>query len=296
MTEQEFLEHVQEELTHRLGADTKIKLQEIRKNNNVLYKGFIVQRPESNVAPTIYMNAFFEMYQEGESLKRIVDRVMEVYERGQLKTSFDMDFFMDFEKVKDRIAFRVINANRNEVLLEQIPHILFLDLAICFYYAFYNEEVGDGMIMIHNNHMEMWETTVEELMRLARVNTQRLFPPVCATMDSVLGEWKEPDMDVSLLNDFYVLTNSQKSQGAVNMLYPDYLESMAEKMNGSFYIIPSSIHEVILVKDQGNESAGFLHQMILQANSTQLQEEEILSDYPYYYNKSEKKLTQIRNN
>ena len=82
-----------------------------------------------------------------------------------------MDFFKDFEKVKDRIVYRLIHAGRNKELLDEIPHIPFWDLAICFSYSFWSEELGDGMILIRNEHMESWKG----LLTSAYLNEDRAF-------------------------------------------------------------------------------------------------------------------------
>ena len=295
MSEKEAMEKLIKELKKSLGEDTRIMLREIQKNNGTRYKGLIVRREDRNIAPTIYMEPFLDMMREGESIRVIAERILQVYRKCELKESVNMDFFMDFWQVKDRIVYRLINRERNKELLQDIPYIPFLDLAICFYYAFYSEELGDGMIMIHNSHMEMWNTNHQQLFELARENTKRLFPPMVIMLDTIvremdgdMAEARWPDMP-----ELYVLTNHQKTQGAVALLDAELLENMGKKIKGNYYIIPSSIHEIILLKDQGREEGLSLHDMIVETNSSQLLEEDILSDYPYYYNTSDKKLSQI---
>ncbi len=295
MREKEFMEIIQEELKKKLGEDVQITLRQVHKNNSVMYKGLIIRRAERNVAPTIYMEPFLEMFEEGESISVIVERVLQVYRNCELKEAIDMNFFLNFEQVKDRIVYRVVNQKRNEALLQDIPYIPFLDLAICFYYAFYSEEMGDGMIMIHNSHMDMWNTNHQQLFELARENTKRLFPPMVIMLDTIMKEMDRDMEDACLqeIPEIYVLTNHQKCQGAVTLLDAELLETMGKKLKGNYYIIPSSIHEVILLKDSGHEDGAALHDMIADTNSSQLLEEDILSDYPYYYNTSDKKLSQI---
>lgn len=282
----DFLNQMKEELEKKM-PDVQIKIQKVRKNNGVLYYGLIIQKPEHNIAPTLYLNHFYELYQKGMGMDEVLQAVLVAYEGGEVKKSIDMEFFCRFEQVKERIAYRVINAERNKELLEQIPHILFLDLAICFYYAFSHEGLGDGMITIYNSHMEMWGTDTKELMRLAEENTKKLFPPTVVSMKMLLKELAEEEG----VQGLYVLTNEKKCQGAVVMLYPDMLKEMAEKLGGSFYILPSSIHEVILLKERGDEKSEDLRSMILEANSTQVAAEEVLSDNPYYYDADKKKVT-----
>jgi hypothetical protein len=285
-----FLTEVEEKLKEKMNREIKIKTQKVRKNNNVIYYGLIIQKPEQNIAPTIYLNGFYDMYLSGMDMEDVVQCIMDTYKKGEVKESINMDFFCNFEEVKDRIAYRLINAERNKELLEQIPHILFMDLAICFYYAFYQEELGEGMILIHNSHMEMWGTNHKELMKLAEENTGRMLPPSFVSMKTLLREMFEESVDPGL----YVLTNEKKCQGAAVLLYPHVLEEAAEKLGGSFYVLPSSIHEVILFRESGHENTKGLKEMIKEANDTQVATEEILSDYPYYYDAESKKLTIIK--
>lgn len=279
-------------LERNLQEGSKVLLQKVKKNNGVVLDSIIIQIPNCSISPTIYMDVFYEMYQQGMGVEEIAVRILTAYYRGKPRKEINLDFFKDFEQVKPRIVYRVINAEQNKEFLEEVPHILFLDLAICFYYAFWDEQLGDGMITIHNKHMEWWKTTNHELMTLACQNTPKIFPAEFETLkkvvESIYGE--ELDELHSQACPLYVLTNKQKTQGAVCLLYEDMLEKIAKEMEGNFFVLPSSIHEVILFKESGSEDVHALHRMIKEVNETQLSPEEVLSDYPYYYNQKTKKL------
>lgn len=293
MNKEEFCSKITELLQERLGEGMKVSRHPVRKNNNVILQGLIIQKPRQNISPTIYLEGFFDMYKQKNDMEMIADRILELYEKGCPKKSIDMDFFKDFDKVKDRIVYRLINAERNKALLKEIPHILFLDLAICFYYAFCDEALGEGIIQIHNTHMKMWQTNHSELMKLAEQNTEKLFPAEYLTLSSVIGmdceEKEEDDSQVYL----HILTNTQRCFGAACILYRETLSLIADKLESGFYILPSSVHEVIIVKDTGCEDVQNLHDMVTEVNRTQLEQEEILSDYPYYYDKKERKITRL---
>ncbi len=279
-------------LERNLQEGSKVLVQKVRKNNGVVLDSIIIQIPNSSISPTIYMDVFYEMYKQGMEVDEVAVRILAAYYRGKPKKEINLDFFKDFEQVKPRLAYRMINAEQNKEFLEEVPHILFLDLAICFYYAFWDEQLGDGMITICNKHMEWWKTTNQELMTLACQNTPNIFPAEFVTLkkvvESIYGE--ELDELHSQACPLYVLTNKQKIQGAVCLLYEGMLEKLAKELEGSFYILPSSVHEVILFKECGNEDVQALHKMIKEVNETQLSPEEILSNYPYYYNQKTKKL------
>lgn len=292
-----FNEKIKEMIEQNITAEAKVLLQQVRKNNNVLLDGIIIQMPDSNVSPTIYLESFYELYKQGVELENIVAEILAVYYKGRPGKTLNLDFFKDFEKVKERIVYRLINAEKNRELLKEIPHVLLEDLAICFYYAFYDEQLGEGSITIHNKHMEWWGTNHQELMRLAVENTPKLFGVEHKNLKEVMAQYCEelPEYIMQEDCDYYVLTNKQKTNGAACMLYEGVLEEMSEVLGGSFFIIPSSVHEIIMLKDTGKERAEDLHLMIKEVNEKHLLVEEVLSDYPYYYDQVHKKLSCLNN-
>lgn len=300
MKMEEFISVVRTRVQDIAGKESKVDVHEVRKNNNVLLHGMTIMRQGQNVSPTIYLDGFYEMLCDGEELDHIVKRVLEVYVRGLPKNHVDMEFFKDFTKVRDRIVYRLINREKNKELLEQIPHVEFLDLAICFYYSYEHPELGDGMILIHDTHMELWKTSHRELMQLAEYNTPRLMPSCLCSMDRAL----EGVLDDEALEEFrkmqqetnkclYVLSNVKRCQGAAAVLYPGVLAQAARQLKGSFFILPSSIHEVILLPDQGQGNGNELHEMIADINQSQLREEDVLSDYAYRYDASTGKVAKV---
>lgn len=173
---EKFMKTVQDRVQDVAGADACVQVQEVRKNNNVVLHGMSILRKGQNVSPTIYLDSFYEMMEEGTDVECIVKKILEVYVRGLPRGNVDMEFFKDFASVRDRIVYRLVNREKNRDLLCEIPHVEFLDLAVCFCYSYEHPEIGEGMILIHNTHMEMWETCHRELMRLAERNTPRLMP------------------------------------------------------------------------------------------------------------------------
>ena len=295
----EFAGKVRRALKKELGESCRVECKEVRKNNGVILHGLMVLPKGQNVAPTIYLDTFLEAYESGATFGSIVGRLVHICREDALKGHIDMEFFRSFEKVRDRICYRLIGRKGNEELLEDIPYIEFLDLAICFYYAYQGDSLGEGTILIHDSHVELWKTCTAELFGLAKRNTQRLFPWVCNSLEEVLeeisgqGEGQEAgEGQGSCFREIplKVLSNVKRMHGAICMLYPDVLEELAKRERRNFYILPSSIHEVILLADTGAGSAGELREMIAEVNSTQVAPEEILSDSLYYYDSTDKKV------
>ena len=300
----EFTLKVRGAMEKEFGEDYRIELKEVRKNNGVLLHGLLIVSKERNVIPTIYLDSFWEAYEGGVTFAEIVSRLVEIYRKETCGKSIDMNFFRDFAKVKDRICYRLVGKKANETLFADIPHVDYLDLAICFFYAYQGPELGEGSILIHNSHMEMWQTNTLEILELSKKNTPRLFPGVIFDMEDVMAEALEGREEEALsgteeyrefLNKvpMKILSNRQKTQGAGCVLYEEMLEKMATEYRNNFYILPSSIHEVILLPDNGKESAEELKKMIHDVNVTQVAPEEVLSDSLYYFDRTEKKVKLI---
>lgn len=298
----EFAKKVCNAVSRELGESYRIELKEVRKNNGVILHGLMILSQPQNVAPTIYLDSFWEDYEQGTTLAEIIRRLLAIYRRDVPEGRIDLDFFHSFEKVKDRICYRLIGRARNEELLEDVPYLEFLDLALCFYYAYQGESLGEGTILIHNSHVKMWNTGTAELLRLAAVNTPELFPWVCNSMGEVFheimgdgegdcGEEREPDSLPEI--PMKVLSNVKRMHGAVCMLYPEVLEKLAAEEQCDFYILPSSVHEVILLRDAGWGSPEDLKKMIAEVNSTQVAPEEVLSDSLYYYDFAGKRVRMV---
>lgn len=299
---QEFTNKVCRAMEKEFGEEYRVELKEVCKNNGVVLHGLLIADQNQTVIPTIYLDSFWEAYEGGVAFAEIVRRLVEIYQREACGKNVSMDFFRDFGKVRDRICYRLVGKADNEIFLRDVPHIDFLDLTICFFYAYQEtEELGAGSILIHDSHMELWQTNTLELLELAEKNTPRLFPSAVFTMKEILEEFLqkqegcEPEEEQEY-QDFLedipmkVLSNEQRNQGAVCVLYDGVLENVAEDYGKSFYVLPSSIHEVILLPDTGTNSEDALRSMISDVNRTQVSPEEVLSDSLYYFDIGEKKL------
>ena len=278
-----------------LGEAYTVELKEVRKNNGVILQGMLIYSKTQNVIPTIYLDSFWEAYEAGIPFGAVLKKLLTVYHQDTPKKKLNMDFFYSFDEVKEKICYRLIRKAGNESLLQEIPHVDFLDLCICFFYAFQDKGFGDGSILIYHSHLKMWNTDVQALYELARENTPRLFPWECATMEAMLTEMtdigNEGDLEGLLHNiPMKILSNRQRIHGATCVLYPNLAEKIAEQEGGSYYILPSSIHEVIILKDTGKEDPINLKSMITDVNENMVAPEEVLSDSLYYYDSKQKKI------
>lgn len=293
---EEFVVEVRERLAEKVEDEELVKIQHIPKNNGVVLTGVCIMRKGGKITPTIYLEEFYEKYHEGMALEEITDAIVKKHRSLQSIEEKNLDFFADFKQVKERVVFRLVNLERNKDRLKDMPYVKYLDLAIIFYCHVSMEKECHAAIPIYTRHMKMWNVEKEELWKLARKNTPKLFPCKLISMQEMIGEMMNLDeeeegspFDLQSV-PMYILTNAYKLNGAAVLLYKHVLADFAKACNGDFYLLPSSIHEVILVPAIGCGCFQEMTEMVREVNESQVEEEELLSDHAYYYSRDMQKL------
>lgn len=282
MTYQEFIPTVKSSVESRLPREALCDVKKITKNNGHILNGLIISEDSTNIFPTIYLESYYEDFKGGSSIESISEKIIDSYESHRLKSHYDISFFKDYEKIKSNIVYRLVNRERNEALLKEIPWEPYLDLAICFYYILSIDDESSASILIKSEHCKEWGIKPGELFDESTKNTPRIFPKEIKPIGDFIGDFINIDMNECML----VVTNSLKTHGAGVILYPDVLKNAANIFESDFYILPSSIHEVMLLPaiDEYNKSE--LDKLVRQVNEGQLATEDILSDHAYYYSRN----------
>lgn len=293
MNYQEFITNIRENIALRAPAGTTLQIQPIVKNNGTGYDGLIMMRPNLNISPTIYLNPYYHRFLEGVSLEDICDDILEVYYHHLPEESFDITRYTDFEKVKDHIVYRLVSYERNAGLLKQVPFVPFLDLAIVFYCQLEVNEHQQASILVHTHHMEQWGQDVSALMEYARCNTPLLFPWQLDDMQKYIREHHPNCISSRELpeNTMYILTNKYRNYGAGVLLYDDLIHKLAMKLHSDLVIIPSSIHELLLIPAESRQILSQCDDMVRTVNETQVADDEILADHAYYYSLDDCRIT-----
>lgn len=280
-------------LRERMGADYEVKITEVTKNNGVVLTGVIMMRKSDRISPTIYLEEPYRQYLAGVELQEIVDRIVELYQEQMKDFNLDIDSFKEFEYVRDRIFHKLINFEKNSKLLEDVPYFKWCDLAVVFYYAVEEELMGRASILIHNNHLVMWEQTADVLYRIAQNNMRQRMPELLMPMQDLVEEMTGVKLHQKDEIKMYVLTNRVKINGASAMLYSDKIRELAKRLQTDIMILPSSVHEVLLLPDDHEQEYAFYRQMVEEVNTTQVEPEEILSYSLYRYSREKAEIEEI---
>lgn len=300
----EFTQTIKEMAEVRCKENDKVSLNRVPKNNGVVLQGLTISKKGRNISPTIYLEEFYKEYQKGRSAEDIVEEILFIYEEKTLQNSLDMDFFTEYDKAVENIVFKLVNYEKNEELLADVPHVKYLDLAIVFLYLFRDHEIGNATILIHNNHLKIWEKTTEDLYEAACKNTPRLLKWELKGMEEILkelcagdhfydeeeAETDEECPDIHDEGEMYVLTNHERINGAGVILYDSLLSRFAERKKKDIIILPSSVHEVILLPCDDNQDKRMLMDLVKEVNQTQVEAQEVLSDSVYLFSRKEQKV------
>lgn len=295
----EFANKVREGVCAFLGNDTQAELKEVVKNNGVVLLAIMIAGEGVTAAPTIYLDPFYAEYQRGGLLGDAVREICEIYQQNKIEAGINFEFFRDYEAVRGRIFQKVVNYEKNRQMLTQVPHIRFLDLAVVCYYAYLNDYLGKGAVQITTEHLEMWGITQEELFADAEENTVKKLGPELQNMQEMIWEMISAnldDLDSHQLEEvlrctvqeipMYVMTLRGRYFGAVCLRFSQWLQAFADKFGKNVFVLPSSIHELILIPDMGREKPDFLKNMVREVNHEQVSEEERLSDQVYYFDQT----------
>lgn len=290
-----FCVNVQNAIKKHCEKDVSVQLHTVRKLNGVILKGITITTKNGNIMPTLYLDKYYREYEDGTPFDEIVHLFLEEYERAGIKDDFDIQFFCEYEKVKKRLAFRLMHYEMNKELLEPLPHKRFLDLAVVCFCDIRDRQIGHGSITIRTEHLEMWQISKEQLFKDAMQNMPLLYPADFMNMAAVLREiYNDPASLLSISFPMYVLTNTERLNGASSLLYEGKMDEIAQVLGGDYYVLPSSIHEVIIMpKNRKGTDENYLSQMVDEINHEQLAREEILSNHAYLYHADTKELNAL---
>ena len=302
-----FAEQVMSRVGNMLGGGHDVRIHRASKNNGVYRTGLQITGNGLDIAPVIYIDRYYGLYEKGEeSIDSVAARVMDTYNRerrgGMMQA--DMRKFLSYDRVRGTIVYKLVSTGKNRELLEDIPHLDLMDLSIIFQCLVSPEGSEMATILVHNVHVKLWDVTTEELYAAAEENTRKLLPYEIKSMTEVLCEiMREEDPEDADSADFaeefsdsvpmYVLSNKNRVEGAACMLYPGLIRDLADKFGKSFYIIPSSVHEVLILPTEDTEECAEIKSMIREINDTQVSPEEILSYSLYYYDREEGKIIML---
>lgn len=286
----EFKKKVMAEIKDHLSdeyQDYEMKFQDITKSSGYKYEALMIGPKERNmsVIPALNITEAFKQYEEGMSFDEVMDKLADIRMNAPLP-AFNKEDMFQYDKIKDRVFPRLINTAANVEYLADKPHKDIEDLSLIYAVRVSEDAQGFAEAVITNDLAEMWGVSAQELHDKAMVNIGER-PPLFQNIESLLfGDREEieiEDVDVDKYRmPFFILTNQQKTKGAVMAVNPKTMDRITAKF-GEVYIIPSSVDETIIVPKSEVKDVHDLERMVKQVNASDVRPEDQLSDNVYEY-------------
>lgn len=268
-----------------------VEANDVQKNNGLMLNGITIYTEGCMISPVIYTNA---MYEHDLTVEEAAEKIMEIYEEHKdgMK-DFDVNAIQQFDSVKDKIIARVINKDRNTSIMNTCPYAQFGDLIVTFHVLVQQNESGTASAKITNEMMNTWKVNLDQLIEVAYENTKKVLPIEILPMETILREMMEraggitPDMEEALsMPDhlMFVVSNSGRQYGAYYLTDREGLLKIASEIKeDKYFILPSSVHEFIVVPASQAENAESLVAMVKEVNATQVSPDEVLADNVYSF-------------
>lgn len=281
---------------------------DVTKPNDIKRVGLNFGKEEDRCRCVLYLNSEYEKYSEGklavsDAILDIAENIKSLSRSGQDEKGEILDMLDNLKSMKDSIVFKVVNYEWNTEFLKDKPYMRYGNLAIVFYFLLDIKQDCMSTIVITTEHARAMDLHICDLFCLAKENMSKLLPVKFSSMLSVLSglmgntpdevrDLFEATKDIEDEDDMYVLTNTYGMHGASVMFYEGVLKAIAYKLHTEkIIILPSSIHEVLVMKCKEEYDRESINSMIVEINGSQVEPQDRLADTAYVYDVTTDKIT-----
>lgn len=285
------------ELANRGINIEKIHEEKIEKMNDN-YDSIVVKPAGASVATIIHMKDAFEAYKKGIELREMIlgareedtelkAMVKSIADEMENEPQFDLSIFDDYKQVKSRLSMQIVSAERNAELLDDVPHERIEDMAVVYRILMTQPGSGNGTAttLVTNEMLKKYGITDSQLKKDAMRNAPNVKPVKIRNMSETVKDFDlELDPDVSPEDGkIFVASVADNVYGAAVIAYPNFLNTVAAMLRSDFFVLPSSIHEVIIIRDDGDMDADDLKNLVTAVNAAQVDPVDQLTDNVYHY-------------
>lgn len=300
LLDKRFCEDMAQTVQHLLGHQYEVEHVICPKNNGVKLDGLLIKKKGTRVAPTFYLGHLYNDFKHGQStITELSYRMVNAYlqdEEENKRFMASCTNWLDRTYILNHVVYRIINRAYNEELLKTVPYSpLDNDLVKIFYINALQSDTFTGIMTITDSIMDALGLTLAELEEYSEENTPNLLKPSLQTMENMLssffGEYEDSKTETSM----WVLTNQSKMYGASTIFYDGLMESISELLDSDLYIIPSSLHEVIIMKAPLTMFEDYMRGQIrfINSDANALGREDVLSNNLYYYKRHSNQISVV---
>ncbi len=276
-----YKESLRDKVQEQLGENVSVYYTEMVKNNNVRKEALALQTKGENTTAMIYVDSLLEAYACTGNIEESKNTVLEIYKRRD-DVLADWNGF-GWEQVKPYIRIRLVRMEGNEEYLKDRPYKKVLDLAMIFV-VLLKEKEGEMAAQVSWTQIKAWGINAEELYRTA-IDNFRKEEFIITNMTSLFPAKLAEELEMGI--DMYIFSTKNRIQGARAMLRVDMLKIFADEKGCNLFILPSSVHEVLLICEEKDMCVAGLKEIVSSVNGNPdvIAAEEVLSDSVYYYDR-----------
>ena len=281
-----FKKAVMDEMRERF-PNLEFGSREMKKLQGESYEGLMVTIPGSKVSASLNLDSYYERTNTGASEHQVMDLIESaVREASQNMPQLDWKVLGNYEQMKETLMLQMIPVKGNEEKLAEIPHETVEDMAVVYRFDLGSNERGTSSVLVTDTMLKSYGITRERLAADAIDAAVKNHPASLRNMNEVLQEMagdRADDYRSDEPSPVWVATVEGGMNGASVIQYPGFLDRAVEAIGGDFYVLPSSIHEVLLVADDGSVALKQLEQMVRDINEAEVAPADRLSDNVFHY-------------
>lgn len=292
MNYSEFTNSLKGIVSHGSGMGLKASFSMIEKNNGRKEECITFYTGKEIFPLTISLEGLYDICKATGDIYLGIQRFLELANTGG-QTEVNASF-QNWEEIREKLSIRLVNYAWNRGRLRKLPHKRFLDLAVTFQIVLYKNGYDTASVEVQTEMMKIWKKNTEDLWTAAITNLSKEEFQIKDIESMIEGL---EDVRLNEQRDgrplCYVLANGVEKNGAVGIFRTDMLMELAERVEKDLFIIPSSVHEVLLVPDDGKNEAESLKDMVRKVNDEVVDRVDLLSNGLYYFNRDRGVITMI---
>ena len=291
-TKKEFTEELLKTVNSLMGDGYRAEIHYVEKINTGKQASLIILNSENCISPNFYIDELYNSYKnEKAGLDEIAKNIINIYynNAGTFKESCNIkDCINDREWIEKRLVLQLINTSKNKELLKDSLYMDFKGLSLVLYVIVMENNEGLYKIRVTKTMCQQFGWNEREILHYALENTSTIFPyslfPISELLKEAMNRSQVEKLDISYTEDkILILTNNRNTNGAAAVFYPSMLKEISRRYERSLFLLPSSIHEFIVLEDNGIYNPKYLEDIVKEVNRSAVEPEDVLSDSLYYY-------------
>lgn len=293
----EIINAIREEIPEELRDMMEVDIREIVKANDTVLHGVVIKRPDQAIVPTIYIEDCIKQLPEDFAMKDLAEAIISLYQVGMREAPAVESLSLEFDDIKDKLVVQLAEVERNKDRLKELAYKpLDNGMVMLAYVVVQEDERGSMRFAVTKDIAEGQNYDIDKMFETAMKNNE---PVLVDTKDVIFSEVVkevqnlfDKEINDKLPDSMYTLTNSSTNLGAASLYYPDVQKRIGDMLQNSYYVLPSSIHEVMILPCSVNDNPEFLRKMVKEANETVVNPQEVLSDRIFMYDREKERLVE----